>query len=1102
MEAFAEKCPVGELGHWISAVLHHQCPLKGDSPKIAGMLNLLATQGRWPASARLAYQRAVATSKESARGIAIDGSERPIIAPSPALCKRWGNFFEEAFMRVKDDIITVLECGSTYTINTEAVQALVKSLTKSLLEDQDLRVSTGIGLEFIPQSNALEAGFLQRHRHTEATAAPTPESMSGSEWYRWTGSQIQGFVAHTVKGFLRNDLYTAVTELMTRGEGSFGITALNTLEPGVVVIGCQGQPMAVGLDEDAPILLFGSEGEATAVPVFDEALLHQWEEEDEYEDELSKTIRGMPFDPVTCLSHRLDLDERGEVMRLGLPPTLVDAGSYATPVSSNCMTGAVSISAPKVPRDLGWLHDSGIHVSSYSLQTRSEASKDEMSNRLISQGMDQVVRPPRRRGEDLVAWDLRCTPFVMSRIDQEWMLDSLDGSRRSGTQLGLSTPTLKTAERFMQMLQSALLGRHDKDAIDLLIAGVEVSLWIGEQWLGDIRSLFPTLRAEVVSSNKILGIGAGINERVIFTGAQPINGRALTKSTVVLLISQSGQTFSTLHASRLLASYLGDRVFLLTGKEDTKMRLAVQQTLEHQGIPFNRNCVFSNFAGHCPAEPTSMAAAATHHTLTKLCLFAALWMDVHTDGGDKRLGKDIEDMVALVSSTAVADAEDICGASSLGVANNSSTHRELQDQGKRWALHVKEIWQVLVMTGAYIFLSVVLQIPLFHLLALILSSILNLIGWGGTCEGVCWSGFMWSKSTWDVPWRGALGVVLRLLDALLYIWCGYMVTLLLRMYQGRPLWARLGKRTMVIVDTPMVHQLSESFLSKLFSLSYSFTGLDVHGASSIDHFVHRFTHRVARGLLLAVGRPDGRIGALSKTEGTVLLAAKQASFIENWEEGPEILSVGHNPYSPGDIFLHSIVLKSNRRRFLDEEVYLSIAKNASSSVEGFSPSLREAYEACKAMHEHESLASLGQPDQEGANRGHKFATRMHGASTRALSHKHSAIPYGIHHVEELYEETGESSDKDVGVESSASGGETGSGSPSPVVKEVRGGSLRTVAEERPEALEKAAEGAGKKEEQQPKRKEIPLARRPSARRSWSDKLFVRCCPAASASDAR
>ena len=42
-----------------------------------------------------------------------------------------------------------------------------------------------------------------------------------------------------------------------------------------------------------------------------------------------------------------------------------------------------------------------------------------------------------------------------------------------------------------------------------------------------------------------------------------------------------------------------------------------------------------------------------------------------------------------------------------------------------------------------------------------------------------------------------------------------------------------------------------------------------------DHFVHRFTHRVVRGLLLAVGRPDGRLYSQSKMEAATLLSLLQ-----------------------------------------------------------------------------------------------------------------------------------------------------------------------------------------------------------------------------------
>ena len=61
--------------------------------------------------------------------------------------------------------------------------------------------------------------------------------------------------------------------------------------------------------------------------------------------------------------------------------------------------------------------------------------------------------------------------------------------------------------------------------------------------------------------------------------------------------------------------------------------------------------------------------------------------------------------------------------------------------------------------------------------------------------------------------------------------------------QGRPLWARLGRRTVLILDVPYVHQLLEAYVSKLFSLSYGVASVDVHGADPADHFVHCFTHR-------------------------------------------------------------------------------------------------------------------------------------------------------------------------------------------------------------------------------------------------------------------
>lgn len=132
--------------------------------------------------------------------------------------------------------------------------------------------------------------------------------------------------------------------------------------------------------------------------------------------------------------------------------------------------------------------------------------------------------------------------------------------------------------------------------------------------------------------------------------------------------------------------------------------------------------------------------------------------------------------------------------------------------------------------------------------------------------------------------------------------------------------ARFGKRTLVIADVPYVNQTLETYVSKLFALSFGIASIEVHGANTADHFVHRFTHRVARGVLIAAGRPDGRMCSQTTTESSVLLALTQAHVIRSLSCPPEILTIGHNPYFNATAMDHSIVLPSNRHRFLCEAI--------------------------------------------------------------------------------------------------------------------------------------------------------------------------------------
>jgi hypothetical protein len=123
----------------------------------------------------------------------------------------------------------------------------------------------------------------------------------------------------------------------------------------------------------------------------------------------------------------------------------------------------------------------------------------------------------------------------------------------------------------------------------------------------------------------------------------------------------------------------------------------------------------------------------------------------------------------------------------------------------------------------------------------------------------------------------------------------------------------------VIGDIPWVAQCVEAYLSKLFACSYSAAGIAVYSANPSDHLVHRMTHRVVRGCLLACGRPDGRLSALTSCEAAVCLSVNQASSIQSIGATCESMTIGHNPYKL-PLTKYAVFLKGNRRMYLCEHL--------------------------------------------------------------------------------------------------------------------------------------------------------------------------------------
>jgi hypothetical protein len=69
-----------------------------------------------------------------------------------------------------------------------------------------------------------------------------------------------------------------------------------------------------------------------------------------------------------------------------------------------------------------------------------------------------------------------------------------------------------------------------------------------------------------------------------------------------------------------MTSIVGNKLWLLTGCFNSKMEQAIVEGYADSGEKYMKNRVFNNYSGNRPAEPSSVAVAATWHTLTHILL--------------------------------------------------------------------------------------------------------------------------------------------------------------------------------------------------------------------------------------------------------------------------------------------------------------------------------------------------------------------------------------------------------------------------------------------------------------------------------------------------
>lgn len=169
-----------KLGLWLERVLHTPNNTVGDSPKIAGMLDLLMTQGMWSASVRLAYQLILSCFTDAFGG-GEPSKRAPNNAPSELNLKKWSEIFSKVFSRQTK----LLHKGQTI-FSPESKSCLAREIFQVFSQD--------------------------------------------SQFANYKKETLSAFIEMTIQSFLENDLYQATKLFMANASGSFGLVTVSTLE--------------------------------------------------------------------------------------------------------------------------------------------------------------------------------------------------------------------------------------------------------------------------------------------------------------------------------------------------------------------------------------------------------------------------------------------------------------------------------------------------------------------------------------------------------------------------------------------------------------------------------------------------------------------------------------------------------------------------------------------------------------------------------------------------------------------------------------------------------------------------------------------------------
>jgi hypothetical protein len=177
-------------------------------------------------------------------------------------------------------------------------------------------------------------------------------------------------------------------------------------------------------------------------------------------------------------------------------------------------------------------------------ESKTSKQDPQIYHRMTRLTRNRFIKPLETTSGDLVWNDIKDIPRICQEIQDEWQ------STKAATSLNRLT-AYNLSRCLRERLDAHVAGTVPQRAIDILVTGIEVSLWVGEQFAADLQKAFPNLRIKAISSNKLLGL-YGQEIAVPSVGFPYSPDTYNLNDAIVIIVSHSGGTFAPLACSNLL----------------------------------------------------------------------------------------------------------------------------------------------------------------------------------------------------------------------------------------------------------------------------------------------------------------------------------------------------------------------------------------------------------------------------------------------------------------------------------------------------------------------------------------------------------------------